>query len=979
MAFALSLTGCFSSAPKFSPDVQRSFRDYDMQRMDTDRLKIYYPEHRREEALIVATQMEECLEEIEASVPRPVRWWGSVPVYLPEVEFNNAYVAYGPATEPHIVMPTLFTANIFGPMGFTPSASAIGCHEMVHYVQFTQIHGFYGWINRVFGPSVNPQIGLDFWFLEGLATYLESQLVEGVGRYGSPIWEAYFAAGVAETRIDGGRMSQNNREIPYGAHYLVGSHFIAYLADTYGEELLWEVVDLQGRSVLFPFAVSTRFYRVYGRSLGGLVREFADVTQERYPPRQQSISQVEERYLGQSAALEVGPRGRQAIFYRDLDEIATIEVLDRDGQRIARRFLPDVLPGRKIAGGAFVDSLRFSPDGETLYFLVYHQGSISGRTSLMALDLRTSRVQVVRDELRATGMDLFPDGSGFLLAFADGAAVQFSRVGPQGDGLEPLFRLPRGAYAAWLRLSPSGDRLAVTLMENEEWSVAILEASTGRLLGKWTTGRSHHPVFDAAWIDEETLSFVGTIEGVPQVVTGSLRQGTASVATQVPYMAFNPRPMADGSLQLLNRRGWGWSLDRVAEPSAIATREVQWVPAAQGDEIESEWQVARIEGYGELIEPTQVHRDEPYAWHDGLFFPRSRTLNLGLIGAEFEVGASISGRDALGFHNWAIGGGYDSRTARPSFSLGYTNTQLAPWYIDLTARDQWLNLTETDPATMQVTRLGQQRDRVVELGAYRSFFGMPVLMLARGVEYARFDLDGTEPLTNRLVGPEIAAMYRAGRSTAYGGAQWLFGITGRGAYYAEELGSDFSLGDGFAGLELHSPLPLSRRHRLRFHGRFRGVTGVPDGEEVLRIGGFADRVGLFASPTPDDPEPVARDLTPPAFVFVEPLRGFETLGLAANQALLGELNYRYPLIIDRGAASVFGFLPSIFLHGIDLEGFASGATLLDGGYHAAVGASADLNFSIWLLPFSVRYQISQRLTDDLVLSQIVAFGLGGNF
>ena len=288
-----------------------------------------------------------------------------------------------------------------------------------------------------------------------------------------------------------------------------------------------------------------------------------------------------------------------------------------------------------------------------------------------------------------------------------------------------------------------------------------------------------------------------------------------------------------------------------------------------------------------------------------------------------------------------------------------------------------MNLTALDAENFQTLRVGEQRDRTVALGATRAFFGMPVALQARAVDFYRAEFEEGESRNNFLAGPELAARYRAGRSSAYGGAQWLFGVSGRGGYYPEELGSDFSLGDGFAELELHSPLPLSRRHRLRFHGRFRALTGVPDGEELLRIGGFADRGGLFASPPPDS-QAVTRDLTPPSFSFVEPLRGFENLGLAANQAVLAELNYRYPLIIDRGAASLFGFMPSVFFHGIDLEAFATGATLLDDDFHAAVGASAELQFSFWLIPIGVRYQIAQRLTDDQRLSHTISLGFEGS-
>ncbi len=977
LVLSLVVTGCYTADPQFSPDVQKSFRDHDMRRMNTSRLKVYYPDHRRDEAHQVATVLERCLDDIEGSVPRPVQWWGEVPVYLPELEFNNAYVAFAPGMEPHIVVPTFFTANIFGDFGFTPSASAVGCHEMIHYVHLTQVHGTFGWINRVFGPSINPQIGLDLWFFEGLATYYESQLVEGVGRYGSPVWEAFFAAGVAETSIDGGRMSAFDRTIPYGPHYLVGSHFVAYLADTYGEERLWQVVDRQGSSFFFPFGVSLRFRQVYGRPLGGLIRDFADYVEETYPPRERPLWQEEERWLGRSAKIEPGPRGLWAIFHRDVDQVATLEVVDGQGERILRRQLPDVLPGRRLVGAWAIEALRFSPDGEDLYFLAFQPGSASGRTTLMKLNIESNRLRTVYDELNAVAGDITPDGSHYVLAAAEGAAVRISRLGLYDETEEELFTLPRGAYLGWLRISPSGQRMAVTLMEDEEWSVAVLDANTGQLFGKWTTRRSHQPVFDATFVDEDTLLFVGAVDGVPQAISGDLRTGEASQRSEVAYMAFNPRTDSDGSIRLLNRRGWGWSLDRISEPPAVLTDAVRWIPAAPDGEMETQWQTATIDGYGPLEEPTPIRRDSSYDWYDSLFWPRLRAPSLSLSTNQVQASLDLSGRDALSFHNWTLGAGYDSAENRFSGRFGYTNTQLAPWYITFLASDQWLRLTETEPETLLQTTIGEQRDRVLSLQASRTFYDIPVILRARAVEFFRSDFDeGLSTDTRRLVGPEFATQYLAGRTTPYAGARWLFGLSGQVAYYPEELTSDFPLGDARSQLEIHTPLPLSRRHRLRLSGRVRALTGVPDGEDLLLVGGFGPRAGLFSSSPLEIPD-VNLDLTPPTFVFVEALRGYEDFGLATNRVAVGDLTYRYPLIIDRGFASMFMILPSFFVHGLNLEAFASAATLMDGAYHAAAGASADLEFSIWVLPFSLRYQVAQRLVDDKALVHTVSLGIGG--
>lgn len=972
LLLCLLIAGCATAFPRFSPEIQKSFRDNDMRRMETARLVIYYPEHRYDQARHIATRLEQCLHDLEEDLPRIVDW-GRVPVFLPELEFNNAYAAFGLGLEPHIVLPTYFTANLFGEFGYTPSVSAVGCHEMVHYVHFTQIHGFFGVLNRLLGPNVNPQVGLDAWFFEGLATYYESKLVEGVGRHGSPIWENYFAAGIADTHLDGGRLSHLDRSVPFGGHYLVGSYFVAYLAETYGEEKLWELVDLQGRSFFFPLAVSLRFFRVYGKPLGDLIHEFESEVRRRYQVRERPGDQERLRWLGRFAMLEPGPEGMWAVFSQDVDQVPTLEVFDGRDRRILSRGLPDVLPGRRLVGGSFLESLRFSPDGRYLYFLAYHQGSAQPRTTLMRLEIGRNRLRAVRDEVAGIGGDITPGGDAFIMAVADGDSVSFRRIDLGGTLDEDLFSLPPGAYVGWVRLSPDGTRLAFTLMEDEEWSVVVVDAENGDYMGRWTTGESHRPAFDPFWIDDERLLFVAADGDRIDVMEASLADGAVLRRTDVPYMAFNPRPAADGSVHFLNREGWGWSLDRVDGPAMEPRGEISYL--ADGPDRE-------IRGYETQVRQTYVIDDRPYSTLDGLFFPRFRLPLFWYDTQSLWASVEVMGRDELGFHNWAVQARWDFHDERLSGSFGYVNTQLAPWYLTLQILDTGVEtVSRFDPEADEFVFFDRQ-DRILLLQGQRAFFDIPLALRFRAVESYRQEWEDVDDEGRRtLVGPEVATQYRAGRTSAYGGAQWLFGLSGRGAYYPAELGSDFSLGDVRSQLELHSPLPLSGRHRLRFSGRLRGLTGVPEGQNFLRVGGF-DTFSPILSTSFPEAEEVNRTLVPTGFVFVEPLRGYEDFALAGNQVAIADLNYRYPIIVDRGAASLLTIFPALFFRGINLEAFASAATFFDeqiweGNFHAALGASADANFFIWVIPLTLRYQVAQRLFDDGQMVHILGLGAGG--
>src|SRR5690606_30188229 len=84
-------TGCAGAQPRFTPDIQSSFVENPMHRMDTELLTVYYPAHRQTEAERFAAHLETCVAEISKHRISTTKR-AKIPVIMPEVEFNNAYV-----------------------------------------------------------------------------------------------------------------------------------------------------------------------------------------------------------------------------------------------------------------------------------------------------------------------------------------------------------------------------------------------------------------------------------------------------------------------------------------------------------------------------------------------------------------------------------------------------------------------------------------------------------------------------------------------------------------------------------------------------------------------------------------------------------------------------------------------------------------------------------------------------------------------
>lgn len=988
--FALALAGCGMAQPRFSPDVQKAFIDNPMRRMETDRVALYYPEHRREEALRMAARIEECASALEERMPRR-RQIDKFTVIMPEVEFNNAYVMPGAAgNDVHMVVPTYFTADIFAQMGMAPSPSFISCHEVVHYIQAEEVRGIPGFLNAAFGRLYTPQLGLDFWFWEGVATYYETALQPGQGRMASPLWRQTFASGMAGKPIGGGDLHTSKREIPFGAHYLTGAHFIEYLVDTYGEEKLWKVVDLQSWSIFFPLFINARFLLAYGKDLSSLIREFDAYARERFPVLLRPEDQRVVQEVGFAGQYVVGRDGTWALVQGDLDEIRRIRVYDARDQLLLEREFPDIIPPRTARVGPLIGGLSLSDEGRYLYFTNFDYAPTGTRTTLLELEIGTNRLRRVHSDIRGVGGDLTPDGRHYIYPRADGNKSQLARIDVATGELEVLRSFPPGSYITDPRVSPDGQRLAAIVLQENASDVWLFSAQTGEPIERLSTLPVSHR--DTFWIDDEHLLYLREEQARFQVVVRVPGTSTEQIVSNAPYVAFNPRPHGQ-SLRFLNREGFKWTLDEIAMPAIDVTAKA--APLLERSEsveagVSPEWggrsaqagpiatSPDTIVGYRE-IELPRVQTDVPYSKLDGLFFPRLRVPFVGfsaVTGRAEEVqllaSLSISGMDELGFHAWALTGLYETVDQNFSWSVDYANMQLAPVVVLLSAYESWTQLLLLDPGQSTTTTSFRRRDRGLQLLFFRAFYDIPLSFGILGFEEEEIDVILASH--RRFVGAQFATGYGAGRASAYGGTQRLLSSSVSASFFPEQIGSDFSLADLRNESAIHTPLPLSSRHRLRIAGRARGLLGVPEGRQLMRVGGFAADP-LFHSQT-RAAQPVATGLLPGPLRFVERLRGFEDLGLATNQALLGDVNYRYPIIIDRGSATSLWFFPASFMSQINLELFGSAATFLDGDLHAAVGGSVDVNFSIWLLPFQLRYQLAQRLTDDEALVHTVLFGVG---
>src|SRR5690606_14957288 len=133
--------------------------------------------------------------------------------------------------------------------------------------------------------AIQPRI-----FVEGLATYHES-LFSAAGRMRSSLADMYLRADFLEDRVlTLGQLTGGPLRWPRGtAWYLYGGSFLAYVAESRGDEALRTYGRPYGSSLL-PYLLDPHWKKSTDRSLASLWEEWVEVSRLRYQGQAQAVA-----------------------------------------------------------------------------------------------------------------------------------------------------------------------------------------------------------------------------------------------------------------------------------------------------------------------------------------------------------------------------------------------------------------------------------------------------------------------------------------------------------------------------------------------------------------------------------------------------------------------------------------------------------------------------------------------------------------
>jgi hypothetical protein len=573
VCWLLALSSC-AVTPRLPLDVASAVARDDMRRASSETVDLYYPAHLQPQAHALLARVEGCVARLRASATgKGGLYRDRVELIFADLPYNNAFVKPPSEGDFFSLVPSHWTLDLTAELGVPLGPDYVACHEITHYIHAQQTLRSLGGLNRAFGYLVSPQVGLDAWFAEGLATYYEQVLSPGTGRPAWPAWEGMFHAAVAEQRVTGGHFSPLKRQIHWGNHYLYGSHFVAYLVETYGEQKLWKLIERQGKSFFFPFTVNQRFKRVYGKTLTKLLDDFAAFARYRYPEKARPQDQRVVRDVGMNGRYARASDGSEAVVSESMEAPPTLTVYARDGRVRYRRLLTDVLPIRHLVvpSAVGISGLRFSRDGQRLYFVSLDLGPVYQRSRLIEVDLPSDSVRQVADDLGGIGGDISPTGREYLFVQASGKGHVLSALDLASGARRELFRAPSGVYLSTPSYSPDGSLIVASAFDGA-YAFYLFDAQTGAHAG--TLSAPDKRIYDATWVDDGRILFLGEHERRFQAFVYDRASKTTRKLTDAPYVALQPRA-AGNTVRFLNRDGSRYSLDEVSLAEPAATTELR--------------------------------------------------------------------------------------------------------------------------------------------------------------------------------------------------------------------------------------------------------------------------------------------------------------------------------------------------------------------------------------------------------------------
>jgi hypothetical protein len=537
-------------------------------------------------------------------------------------------------------------------------------HEHAHILHLDNIGGLPRIVNHIFGKIWAPNTLQPRWIIEGIATYLESELTAG-GRLRSTQFEMYMRMAVLEDAVVHFDTLNNRTDYwPRGdIWYLYGSRFVRWLVERYGEGIISEMAEWYGNRAI-PFSVNRMAKRLTGQTFDTLYRLWIEDLQRHYDEVRDGVNEeglVEGRritFKGETVrGLRFEDENRLIYFARDGRSDDQVRRLDlSDGNRVER-----------IARSAGESYPAVGPNGD-IYFESFdaYKANIYRYYDLFRYDPHGvwKRERLTRG-LRARYPDVSPDGRRIVYVRNEASTqtVWLAELDDIEGSQELLVPSERFEQVYTPRFSPDGGRIAYSKWHRGGYrDIEVIDLRTREV-----TRVTHDRALDTgpAWSpDGSRLYFSSDRTGIANIYAWNRETGEISQITNVVSGAYTPAPGPRGDrLAYIGYTSRGFDIYVLDLTGEVAFRPAS--PYVDERPAPSD------------TDSTDPARSRRYAGARTLY-PRFWGLDLEQGAFGRQLGIFTRGDDAAGFHDFFARLGISLEEGYVNVDVRYTLRRLPP-------------------------------------------------------------------------------------------------------------------------------------------------------------------------------------------------------------------------------------------------------------------------------------------------------------
>ncbi|MDA8100798.1 MAG: BamA/TamA family outer membrane protein [Nitrospiraceae bacterium] len=754
-------------------------------------------------------------------------------------------------------------------------------HEYTHILQLDQTRGGPDLLQYVLGRIYFPNLFQPMWMIEGLATYEETEQTTG-GRGRSPATDMVLRMAVLEDAFpDLAQASVVPDFWPGGqVPYLFGEEFTRYLVERYGREKVAEIsTTYSGRNA--PFLVTSTGTRVLGERYDDLWEEWKASLRSKYGKQAEEVraggvtaSQQLTRKGFVAIAPSLSPDGtRIAYAVSDADSFPHLSVMNRDGSN------DHLLVENLFPFGASGTATSWDPAGKRIYYTKLEvRRNVDLYNDIYWADPDTGKEHRLTRGMRARDPFVSPDGKSVVFVTNRMGKTRLASLeldpkkAYRPDDVVFLTEESANQYAT-PRISPDGSLIAVSVWQpGGNTDIWLLDRS-GAKIAEIASDRAYD--FSPVWSsDGKYLYFSSDRSGIFNIYAYDRETKVISQVTNVVGGAAYPAPMPDGkSLVFASYSSKGFDIHAMnIDPAA-------WKPASAPALHYPE------PAYAEKpVETTSA----PYS-PLGTVYPRFWLPWFGASPASGMLyGAFTLGWDVLQKHQYQVMAFYGPERSRKWYSVDYFYDGLYPT-IHLVAVDTdsvYTDLLEDNQAKKTYTEKHRTYGTDVIFPFLKTARQQTITVGYRWQELSSLtdlppwqNYTGPVPAEGNLSSGRVSYQYNSSRRYERSISPEQGRTVEIGAErFATAIGSDFEFTRYTADWFEYVNMPWLQHHVLAARV-FGGIaTGDALPQRAFQLGGdLPGDVALGAADTSVH------------------LRGYPPNVLRGQKAVLGTLEYRFPL------------------------------------------------------------------------------------